>query len=336
MDVLDAQTVADTFPPDGASGPVALLGPIFGSNGGYYNVQANPVYAQYAYGVYGAYYWSEPVPIPVGPAILQPGTVGVRFKNYVAGQVAVVSGALSEPNEPSVQITSGGLSADAGTLKFQHNGVLIAAESTLDLEDAGANIWVPTDDPSNNRLQLSLRPKRTIQSFAAGPPAAPSDGDEWIVPNVDGVGLRWVFQWNNAAGWWEFAGGPPWVKADASGAVINTLPTQPVATWYTDNNTIFTIPRPGSYHVRGWADIGRNGGGNGAIQGNVYKNAALNWGNANGKIENTFNNNETISIAQPVTVYAQGDTTGFVLSGAGIATWVQAWKVVELVPQRIT
>lgn len=109
MDVLDAQVVADTFPPDGASGPVALLGPIFDSNGGYYNVETNPVYAQYAYGVYGAYYWSEPVPIPVGPAILQPGTVGVRFRNYIAGSAAVVSGALSEKGEPSVQITSGGI-----------------------------------------------------------------------------------------------------------------------------------------------------------------------------------------------------------------------------------
>lgn len=129
MDVLDNQAVGDAFPGDGASG--AVLGPIFDSNGGYYNVTGNPVYAQYAYGRYGEYYWSEPVPIPVGPAILQPGTVGVRFRNYAAGQAAAVSGSLSEHGEPAVQITSGGTASQvsAGLVKLDSItlGVLAAS-----------------------------------------------------------------------------------------------------------------------------------------------------------------------------------------------------------------
>lgn len=137
MDILDAQTVADAFPQDGAGGAIAQLGPIFDSNGGYYNVTGNPVYAQYAYGRYGEYYWSDPVPIPVGPAILEPGTVGVRFRNYTAGAVATVSGALSEKGEPAVQITSGGIATAAASvlaLKADASQVTIAntvAEGTL-------------------------------------------------------------------------------------------------------------------------------------------------------------------------------------------------------------
>lgn len=109
MDTLDNQLVADTFPADGQSGG-AQLGPIYNSNGGYYIVADNDVYAQYAYGTQGDVWWTDSVFIPIGPAILEPGTVGVRFANRVAGQAAHVSGSLSEHLEPSVQITSGGTS----------------------------------------------------------------------------------------------------------------------------------------------------------------------------------------------------------------------------------
>lgn len=114
MDVLDTQTVADDFPADGAAGAIAQLGPIWGSNGGYYNIESNPVYAQYGYGDYGSIQWTPPVPIPVGPALLTAGTVAVRFKNFTAGAAAVVSGALAERGEPQVQITAGGVAAPGG------------------------------------------------------------------------------------------------------------------------------------------------------------------------------------------------------------------------------
>lgn len=123
MDVLDAQAVADAFPLDGAGG--AVLGPIFNSAGGYYNVETNPVYVQYGYGAYGEVQWTPAVPIPVGPAILAPGTVAVRFRNYVAGNAAVVSGALSERGEPVVQITSGGI-ASAGS-----SGLTVISDQVL-------------------------------------------------------------------------------------------------------------------------------------------------------------------------------------------------------------
>lgn len=118
MQILDNQPVLDQFPADQATpGQAAILGPIINSNGGYCNIEDNPVYAEYAYtqdGSAAGIVWGDPVPLPVGPIILAPGTVGVRFRNYTPGQNAVVFGSLSFPREPQVQITSGGI-ATAGS-----------------------------------------------------------------------------------------------------------------------------------------------------------------------------------------------------------------------------
>lgn len=152
MDTLDAQAVGDAFPGDAAAGAVAQLGPIFDSNGGYYNVQTNPVYAQYAYGTYGNYFWTPPVPIPVGPAILQPGTVAVRFRNYTAGSVATVSGALSEKGEPAVQITSGGVASSSGVRVNGITGSVSSAGAIV----AGTGFSVA--HPSTGLYQITLSP----------------------------------------------------------------------------------------------------------------------------------------------------------------------------------
>lgn len=114
MIVLDAQAVADTFPLDGTQGGAQMF-PAYRSNGGYFNVVGNPVYIQLAYsaipsGGQGETHWTPPVPFPVGPGILAPGTVGIRFRNYTAGKVATVSGALAEHTEPPVIVTSAGTS----------------------------------------------------------------------------------------------------------------------------------------------------------------------------------------------------------------------------------
>lgn len=124
MYILDNVTVADQFPGDFAAqalGPLAIMGPAIKSNGGYFQIANNPVYAQLAYSPQPAGYgfgqvtWTKAFPFPVGPGILAPGTVGIRFKNYTPGSAAVVSGALSEHSEPQIEVTSSGSTSGAGS-----------------------------------------------------------------------------------------------------------------------------------------------------------------------------------------------------------------------------
>lgn len=110
METLDNVAVADSYPAGQSGG--AQLGPIYSSNGGYFSV-TEPVYVQYAYGSYGSQFWTQEVPLPAGPVVLDPGTVGIRLRNYVAGTIAFVSGALSERGEPKVTVTSSGVAAPA-------------------------------------------------------------------------------------------------------------------------------------------------------------------------------------------------------------------------------
>ena len=165
MDILDAQAVGDAFPQDGAGGSIAQLGPIFDSAGGYYNVTGAAVYAQYAYGKYGEFYWTDPVPIPVGPAILAAGTVGVRFKNYTPGSPATVSGALSEHGEPAVQITAGGVASvtsGAGSMQLIGDVLLAAAAANIDFSGISQSGF------THLKLIASLRSDAAVNASLAG------------------------------------------------------------------------------------------------------------------------------------------------------------------------
>lgn len=173
-------------------------------------------------------------------------------------------------------------------------------------------------------------------TFGTTLPASPSDGDQYILTDsTSAPTYAWLLQYSSSASKWIFIGGSSWLKNYASGGVINTLGVQPVATWYTDSGTVYTIPRTGTYHVRWAADINRNGGGNGAAQSAVYKNTALVSNTANAKIENLYNNNDTMSGEWAITANA-GDTVGVVVSGAAVGTWVLAWKTVEITPVTVT
>lgn len=120
MFVLDSVNCTDAFPQDGSSGGAQIIAQN-GSNGGYASVSTHDVYVQLAYMPVdgagrrtGQIEWTPAVHVGPGNIILAAGTYGIRFRNYVAGQVAVVSAGLSEPQEPALQLTSAGVSAVVG------------------------------------------------------------------------------------------------------------------------------------------------------------------------------------------------------------------------------
>lgn len=110
MDILDSVSCGDDYT------TAATIEDVFGSNGGYFVVNGNDVFIQLQYGIFGLSAWTREVHVPVGNGILQRHTAGVRFRNYKAGAVAVISAALSEEVEPAIALTAGGQASVSGTL----------------------------------------------------------------------------------------------------------------------------------------------------------------------------------------------------------------------------
>jgi hypothetical protein len=127
--VLDSVACADTFPADGARGGAQIVAQN-GSTGGYATVTGADVMVQLAYQAApgSSLEWTPAVHVAPGNLILAAGTRGIRFRNYVAGQVATVSAGLSEPLEPPLQLTSAGVvsGASTGSLAYVENGVDVA------------------------------------------------------------------------------------------------------------------------------------------------------------------------------------------------------------------
>jgi hypothetical protein len=105
-------------------------------------------------------------------------------------------------------------------------------------------------------------PKITVGTFAAGPPAAPADGDIWVAKDVDATGVRWTFQYNAGsanADKWEFIGGGELQGFAATGAVANTRP-QIGVTGYYETGASLVLVRGGIYAMAFSAQLGGNGG----------------------------------------------------------------------------
>lgn len=114
MLVLDSVSCTDTFGEPGSPGGASALGFLQGgSNGGYFAVTSADVYCQMAYGRLGQLDWTDPVHVSPGNGIIPPGVLGIRFRNYVAGSVAVVSCGIASLVEPGLTLTSAGVSATA-------------------------------------------------------------------------------------------------------------------------------------------------------------------------------------------------------------------------------
>lgn len=136
MEVLDSVACADSFP--ASLGLGASLGPVFRSNGGYFAVSGNDVMVQLAYGQQGSIFLTQPFHVGPGNGVLVPGTIGVMFRNYVAGQVATVSAGLAEPTEPTVQLTAAGVStpgSSGGGMQLISFQSLLAPAPSIDFSN---------------------------------------------------------------------------------------------------------------------------------------------------------------------------------------------------------
>lgn len=91
-------------------------------------------------------------------------------------------------------------------LGFQHNDVVVASETAIDLEDTTSLTWALVDDPANLRVKVSptvLLPAGT--SF----PAGPVDGQRYAYVADATNGVFWEYRYYAAGGYWAFVGGPP-------------------------------------------------------------------------------------------------------------------------------
>lgn len=95
----------------------ATLQNVIGSAGGYATIQGADVFAsiQYAppssaaYGFsHGFTQWTDDFHVPAGTLDIAKGTLGIRFRSYVAGSPATVSAAIAEGDEPLIAIAAGG------------------------------------------------------------------------------------------------------------------------------------------------------------------------------------------------------------------------------------
>ena len=106
----------------------ASIKTVFDSSGGYLAVTGNDAYARLIYGKQGQQFTTAEFHVPIGNGILYPGTIGIEFRNYTAGSVAVVSGALSNAQEPPVALSAGGVATPSVTTTI--TGIIPATGTT--------------------------------------------------------------------------------------------------------------------------------------------------------------------------------------------------------------
>lgn len=147
--------------------------------------------------------------------------LSVAFKDAVAGTHATVSGYFSEGDQLGVVSALGAVSAGA-SLNFQHNGALVAAEPTIDIEDGGI-VFTVADDLANTRVKVTGLGFQVIDKVGGGIlPASPVDGQVVaVIPDKTNYpGVRWLVQWNASTAWWDVLGGSAMKISQTSGVSI--------------------------------------------------------------------------------------------------------------------
>lgn len=111
----------------------ATIGPLtMGSNGGYFIISGQDVFMQLGYKEQGRgvsdIQWMPESHVPLGNGVFYKGTYAARFRNFVAGSVATVSGGLSTPTQPIFTIAAGGVAS--GTTPNMITGIIPATGTT--------------------------------------------------------------------------------------------------------------------------------------------------------------------------------------------------------------
>lgn len=98
---------------------------------------------------------------------------GVQIRSATVGAPTTVVGELAYDTDillegggvTSATISATGKTSTATQLNVQHNDSLVAAEGTIDFEDAGANAWTIADDAANTRVKIT--PPRIVTGRVA-------------------------------------------------------------------------------------------------------------------------------------------------------------------------
>lgn len=139
----------------------ANINSVYESRGGWVTLPAQ-VFAQVQHspetGQQGSESWSEEFVLPSGAHSLEPGTVGIRFRSFTAGNAVQVNAAIFYKWEPAMSLGGSGISSpfvSVGSLNFQYNNVAVATEPTIDILDGGLLTWTVVDDPANTRVKVT-------------------------------------------------------------------------------------------------------------------------------------------------------------------------------------
>lgn len=167
MQTFDAKQTSDQYT------DALTIADLWGSSGGYFIVTVADVYMQLEFGELGQTWWTNEFHVAVGNGEIDPGTLGVRFRSYTSGKPATVTATLFGEAEPRIIIGSPSTANVTNQINFQHNDVLVAAEQTLDFEDATGFAWTVVDDAANTRVKVTPpQPARVL--LAATTLAAPA------------------------------------------------------------------------------------------------------------------------------------------------------------------
>lgn len=250
MFVLDSVAVADTFPSDGASGGAQLVAQN-GSNGGFAAVAGADVYVQLGYFSNGMLTWTPQVRAGIGNIVLAAGTRGIRFRNAVAGSVATVSAALSEPAEPPMQLTAGGVatpSTGGGVPTvgdFKHS-----AQAASHADPSGTGTWYLCDGtalPVAETALIALIGASTLDARGRIPVTKGTHADVSTIGNNDGAAVanrRPKHYHTTVIDYQSFVGG-------ASPALRIDTGVAGTASWNTDLGSAGNIKDTPAYIVPG-------------------------------------------------------------------------------------
>jgi hypothetical protein len=168
MRTLDSVSCANAYT------AAAKIDAVYNSSGGYFAVTGADAYAQLFYGRRGQELATAEFHVPVGVGILYPGTVGIQFRNYTTGQTAVVSAALSNPSEPSVVLSAGGIATPAVTNRLITGRV------------SGAGAIISGTGYTPVRTALGIYTITFTTPFAAAPvPVVTSAVQNGIITSID-------------------------------------------------------------------------------------------------------------------------------------------------------
>lgn len=182
MPGLNAQPVGNAYPPTPGSG--ASLAQVWNSRGGWFSVTGAGAYVKLQYGGLGAEHWTDEILLGAGAfVVLPPNCIGMQFRNSVANAIATVTAQIAQGDEPPLAISSIGQTnvVSVASLNFQHGGVAVGTEPTLDVADPVASVftWTVADDVANARVVLTP----VISSPATFPGTVVSNGSPGFQAN---------------------------------------------------------------------------------------------------------------------------------------------------------